>query len=122
MIIPTSTQSSLRQKVAERQRQRWPQLTRVSVRFRSNFAYVDGVLPDGEVMPLCRLRYGGSATYFGFAIALTRGGKEVYEDSILPSGAFEGTPQDALDCACGLYLGDPTAWITDGSRTSAGAH
>ena len=122
MVIPTSTQSSLRQKVAERQRQRWPQLTRVLVRFRRNFAYVDGVFPDGEVIPLCRLRYAGSATYFGFAIALARGGKDVYEDSVLPSGAFEGTPQDALDCACGLYLGDPTAWITDGSRTSARAH
>ncbi len=33
-----------------------------------------------------------------------------------------GVDVDALDCACGLYLGDPTAWITDGSRTSAGAH
>jgi hypothetical protein len=23
-----------------------------------------------------------------------------------------GTPEDALDTACGFYLGDPTAWIT----------
>jgi hypothetical protein len=23
----------------------------------------------------------------------------------------EGTPQEALDCACGRYLGDPAAWI-----------
>ena len=36
-----------------------------------------------------------------------------YEDSVLPNGAFEGTPADALDCACGLYLGDPSAWVTD---------
>src|SRR5215211_1043787 len=28
---------------------------------------------------------------------------------MLPSGEFAGTPEEALDCACGLYLGDPTA-------------
>jgi hypothetical protein len=29
---------------------------------------------------------------------------------MLPSGATAGSPEDALDTACGLYLGDPTAW------------
>jgi hypothetical protein len=42
-------------------RSRWPALDSVAVRFRGQFAYLDGHLPDGEVMPLCRLRYGGSA-------------------------------------------------------------
>ena len=31
--------------------------------------------------------------------------------SINPSGYPAGTPQEALDCACGLYLGDTTAWL-----------
>jgi len=31
----------------------------------------------------------------------------------LPTGAFEATPEDALDCACGLYLDDPSAWVTN---------
>jgi hypothetical protein len=31
---------------------------------------------------------------------------------MLPTGATAGSPEDALDTACGLYLGDPTAWIT----------
>jgi len=22
-----------------------------------------------------------------------------------------GTPEEALDCACGLYLNDPSAWV-----------
>ena len=35
-----------------------------------------------------------------------------YQDSILPSGYPAGTPQEALDCAYGLYLGDTTAWLT----------
>ena len=30
-----------------------------------------------------------------------------YEDTILPTGAFAGSPEDALDCACGLYLAIP---------------
>jgi hypothetical protein len=36
--------------------------------------------------------------------------KDGYERSVLPTGDFTGTPEDALDCVCGLYLGDPTAW------------
>jgi hypothetical protein len=24
-----------------------------------------------------------------------------------------GSAEDALDCACGLYLNDPTAWLPD---------
>jgi hypothetical protein len=122
--IPESTKGSLESKLATRRRERWPQLAEVHVRYRGNLVYVDGVLHDGEVMPLCRLRYGGSATYFGFAIYL--GSKNAYEDSYLPTGAFEATPADALDCACGLYLGDPTAWITSAaegeSRTYAVGH
>jgi hypothetical protein len=30
------------------------------------------------------------------------------EDAVVPTGAFAGLPEDALDCAAGLYLGDPT--------------
>ena len=29
-----------------------------------------------------------------------------YEDSILPNDSFTGTPAEALDCPCGLYLND----------------
>ena len=81
----------------------WPQLARLTTRFRGTFAYVDGHLPDGETLPLMRLRYGGSANRWGFAIYLAS--KDGYQDSVLPTGAFAGTPEDALDCAAGLYLG-----------------
>lgn len=114
--IPASTQTSLRQRLLQRQRQRWPQLSDLRVRFRNPFAYVDGVLPDGEVLPLCRLRYGGYASLWGFAIYL--GSSDRYQDSRLPSGMPIGEPHEALDCACGLHLGDPSAW----SRTSAEDH
>jgi hypothetical protein len=80
------------------------------VRFRGQFAYVTGKLPDGSELPLCRLRYGGYASTWGFAIY--RASHDDYQDSFLPSGQPAGTPEEALDCACGLYLGDPTAWLT----------
>jgi len=38
--------------------------------------------------------------------------REGYEKSVLPSGYPAGTPWEALDCACGLYLGDHAAWLT----------
>jgi len=60
------------------------------------------------VLPLCRLRYAGSARDWGFAIY--RASHDDYEDSTCPPASPAGTAEDALDTACGLYLGDPTAW------------
>jgi hypothetical protein len=59
--IPESAKISLQQRLWERAEQNWPQLIGVNVRFRAQFAYVDGELRDGERLPLLRLRYGGSA-------------------------------------------------------------
>jgi hypothetical protein len=103
---PASTKTSLQQTLSTRARERWPELAGVDVRFRGAFAYVTGRLTDGDTLPLMRLRYGGSAARWGFAIYLAS--KDGYEDSILPTGDFAGTPQDALDTACRLYLDDPT--------------
>ena len=86
-------------------RERWPQLSEIRLRYRAGFAYVDGVLADGEVLRLRRLRYGGSARDWGFAMY-----RASYEDSFLPTGFMGGAPEDALDTACGLYLADPTGW------------
>ena len=71
-----------------------------------NFHGNDGQLPNGETLPLMRLRYCGSAARWGLAMHLysTQG----YEDAVLPTGAFAGLPEDALDCAAGLYLSDLT--------------
>jgi hypothetical protein len=107
--VPTSTKVSLEQKVTDRVQERWPQLAGIAVRHRARFAYLDALLPDGTATPLCRLRYRGSAHQWGFAIY--RASHDDYQDSVLPSGYPVGTPEEALDCACGLYLGDPTAWI-----------
>jgi hypothetical protein len=77
-------------------------------RYRGQFAYVDAALTDAEVLPLCRLRYGSFANMWGFAIY--RASHDDYEDSYLSDGLTASTAEDALDTACGLYLGDPTAW------------
>ncbi len=63
--IPESTKTSLGQRLRAHQRARWPALAGVHTRFRGRFAYVDGELQDGEVLPLCRLRYAGSASLWG---------------------------------------------------------
>ena len=108
---PASTKSSLTQRLNARARERWPDLVGVEVRFRAGFAYVDGREADGSVLKLCRLRYGGSAHHWGFA--LYRASHDDYEDAILPNGLFAGSAEEALDCACGLYLNDPSAWQPD---------
>ncbi|WP_435123781.1 hypothetical protein [Micromonospora tulbaghiae] len=105
---PESTKTSLPQRLSAHARTRWPALTTVPVRYHGIFAYVDGRLADGTTLPLCRLRYGGSASRWGFAIYLAS--RDGYQDSVLPNGLPAGSPEEALDCACGLYLNDPTAW------------
>ena len=108
--------ASLAQRLNERRRERWPELTEIRLRFTGAFAYVDGTLGGDEVLRLCRLRYGGSASSWGFAIYLAS--KDGYERSVLPTASFAGTPEEALDCACGLYLNDPTAWRSVGDDGS----
>jgi hypothetical protein len=105
---PESTKTSLRQRLVAHAQIHWPQLSDLHIRHRAEFAYVNGVLADGTELPLFRLRYGGSAHTWGFALYLAS--KDGYQDSFLPTGYPVGTPQEALDCACGLYLDNPTTW------------
>ena len=101
--IPASTKTSLAQRLRQHSRDHWPQLTGLHVRYHGQFAYVEGELADGDRLPLIRLRYSGSASTWGFGLYLASSGK--YENQILPTGFTAGSPQEALDCACGLYLG-----------------
>jgi hypothetical protein len=100
--IPASTKSSVTLRLLAHAEQNWPQLNRVEVTYRGAFAYVSGVLPGGDRIPLCRLRYGGSAHSFGFAIYSAA--RDRYEDSALRTGFPAGTPQEALDTACMIHL------------------
>jgi hypothetical protein len=62
------TKTSLRQRLAARAVERWPQLADIAVRYHGEFAYIAGQLPDDTTLPLMRLRYAGSASTGGFAI------------------------------------------------------
>jgi hypothetical protein len=107
MDIPEPARWRAEQRLELRRRDRWPALRDLKVRYRGDYAYVSGTDPDGP-LSLCRLRWTGSPDHWGFACYLAS--KDGYEDSMLPTGSFTGTPEEALDCVCGLYLGDPSAW------------
>jgi hypothetical protein len=97
---PESMKSSLTRRLNARAAQRWPDLAGVEVRFRSNFAYTNGHLRDGTTTRLCRLRYGGVLHTWGFALYLAS--HDDYQNAVLPTGYSAGSPEAALDCACGL--------------------
>jgi hypothetical protein len=100
--IPDSTRSSITWRLILHAGEHWPQLNKVQARYRGPFAWITGVLPDGEHIPLFRLRYGGSAHSFGFAIYSAA--RDRYEDAVLLTGLPTGTPQEALDTACTVHL------------------
>src|SRR5947209_10481215 len=100
--IPESTRSSITLRLLDHAEQRWPQLKKVEVTYRGAFGYVTVVLRNGEQIPLCRLRYGGSAHSFGFAIYSAA--HDRYQDAVLRTGLPIGTPQEALDSACTIRL------------------
>jgi hypothetical protein len=118
--FPDSTKTSLRQRLCRRAEIRWPQITDLQTRHHGVFTYVQAIV-DGEVIPLCRLRYLGSAHDWQFAIY--RASHDDYAESLFPTGLPFGSCEDALDTACGLYLDDPTAWTDlDPRRTNGEDH
>ena len=103
--IPESTRSSITLRLLDHAEKNWPQLAKVRTRYHASFAYITGVLRDGSQIPLFRLRYGGSAHSFGFAIYSPA--HDRYQDAVLRTGRPTGTPQEALDTACTVHLAAP---------------
>lgn len=100
--IPASTRSSITLRLLLHAKEHWPQLGRLQVTCRGGFAYAAAILPgDDEPQPLFRLRYGGSAHSFGFAVYSSATSR--YQDTVLLTGSPVGTPQEALDTAGTLY-------------------
>src|ERR1019366_9812531 len=115
--IPASTRNSITLRLLAHAEQHWPQLRRVEVTYRGVFAYVSGVLRDGEQIPLCRLRYGGSARSLGFAIYSAVRGR--YQNAALLNGLASGSPRDALDTACTVDLAGIGGGPAQGTPKSA---
>jgi hypothetical protein len=103
--IPESTRSSITLRLLDHAEHNWPQLAKVRARYHGSFAYITGVLRDGQQIPLFRLRYGGSAHSFGFAIYSPA--HDRYQDAVLLTGLPIGSPQEALDTACTIHLTEP---------------
>src|ERR1700746_2445145 len=103
--IPEPTRRSITVRLLDHAETNWPQLAKARARCPGSFAYITGVLRDGEQIPLFRLRYGGSAHSFGFAIYSPA--RDRYEDAVLLTGLPIGSPQEALDTACTLPLAAP---------------
>ena len=78
--------------------------SRIEVRFRGVFCYIDAWTDpaDQEPLHLCRLRYTGHPDRWGFDFYTYSG--ERYERSIFPSGDFVGPPEEAFAASAG-YLG-----------------
>lgn len=117
--IPEHVHLTVRERLERHAVDRWDEHCRaIDVRFRGSFAYVDALQRNGWHLPgtpqetqdlidatptrLCRLRYLGSPDRWEFAFY--KYSDEIYEPSFLPSGAFEGIPEEAFDCAAGVYL------------------
>ena len=100
--------------------------TRLNIRFRAAFCYIDAYTepsvpkdwpPEGwhetreehlerlrnTPFHLCRLRYFGDEERWAFAFFAYS--SEKYELSMLPSGDFYGSPEDAFAVAGAAYLG-----------------
>lgn len=76
--------------------------TRIDVRFRGKFCYVDAVVGrDEPAVHLCRLRYFDTDRW-GFALYTYS--HERYETSCFASGDFWGPAEEAFDLAANLYL------------------
>jgi len=102
--IPESTRSPIILRLLDHAEHNWPQLAKVQARYRGSFAYMTGVPPGGEQIPLFRLRYGGSAHSFGFAIYSPA--RDSHEDAVLLTGLPIGSLQEALD-TCTVHLAAP---------------
>src|ERR1700721_2884838 len=89
--IPESTRNSIILRLLDHAENNWSQLNNVQARYRGSFAYITGVLPGGEKVPLFRLRYGGSAHSFGFAIYSPA--RDRYEDAVLLTGLPSAAPK-----------------------------
>ena len=118
---PQSTKNSLGQRLRERAHERWPALTAVNVRHHGAFAYVSGELADGTILPLCRLRYGGYANQWGFAIYLPA--KTATKTRFCPP-AGPSAPPKKPSTAPAAYTSTtpPPGTPTDPRRTSAQGH
>jgi hypothetical protein len=117
--IPKHVQDALRSRLEKHARTKWKGRCReVIIRFRGAFAYIDALAVNTWYMPgttpeekaridatpthLCRLSYLGNSDLWEYAFY--KYSDEKYKTSVVASGSFEATPEEAFDCSAWVYL------------------
>lgn len=117
--IPQAVQEALRTRLEAHVRKNWGNRCRtIVVRFRDAFAYVDAFPAERRYLPgttreekawidatpihLCRLRYLGHPDLWEYAFY--KYSDERYALSLVASGSFQATPEQAFDTSAGAYL------------------
>ncbi len=117
--IPKAVQDALRARLEAHVRKRWKSRCRgIIVRFRGAYAYIDafavnrwympGTTPDQKARTdatpnhLCRLGYLSHPDLWEYAFY--KYSDEKYALSVVASGSFHATPEQAFDCSASVYL------------------
>ena len=117
--IPKAVQDTLRARLEIHVRTKWKKRCRgISVRFRGAYAYIDAFSVNHWYMPgttpqqkalidatpthLCRLGYLKDPDLWEYAFY--KYSDEKYAPSVVASGSFQATPEEAFDCSAGAYL------------------
>jgi hypothetical protein len=117
--IPKGVREELADRLLRHVARRWTgRVRKILLRFHGAYAYIAAVeaskgenLPsqvcryvdEGEVpVELCRLGY--LASIDRWAYAFFKYSDECYAPSVVASGSFQATPEQAFDCAAGVYL------------------
>ena len=117
--IPKPVQDALRARLEAHVLKQWKCRCRgVVVRFRGAYAYIDAFSanpwhPPGTTLEqkarmdanpthLCRLGYLHDPDLWEYAFY--KYSDEKYEPSVVASGSFQATPEEAFDCSAGVYL------------------
>jgi hypothetical protein len=100
--IPEAVRRLTEQRIQEHAKKSFSGLySRIDVRFRGRFCYIDAFIGDEPAMRLCRLRYFDTDRW---SFSLYTYSHERYETSCLASGDFWGPAEEGFDVAARLYL------------------
>ena len=117
--IPEAVREKLATRLLRHVTRRWTgRVRKILLRFHGAYAYVAVVeavrgekvqsqvcryIEEGEVpLQLCRLGYIGNIDHWMYAFF--KYSDECYAPSVVASGSFLAAPEQAFDCAAGVYL------------------
>ena len=117
--IPEAVREKLATRLLRHVTRRWTgRVRKILLRFHGAYAYVAAVeaargekvepqvcryIEEGEVpLQLCRLGYIANIDHWMYAFF--KYSDECYAPSVVASGSFLATPEQAFDCAAGVYV------------------